>query len=590
VRRAPRTVLGVNVFHGDASAALIRDGALVAAIEEERFRRLKHVAGVPTAAIRACLQAGGVEADAVDIFAVSRRPRANLLRRALFVARRRPRLSLLTDRLRNARKVHDVAEAIAGAGGIDAGVVRSRLYRVEHHPAHLASAFFVSPFEEAAVCAIDGFGDFVSTSWAVGQGRRLTRLGRVYFPHSVGLLYLAVTQHLGFWKYGDEFKVMGLAPYGAPDYADRLRRVVRLRPDGRFALDLSYFRHWSEGVSMTWDDGEPVLGQAFTAKLEALLGPARGADEPLTARHEAIAASLQAVFEETALHVLNGLHQRTRLPRLCLAGGCAMNSVLNGKIRERTPFREVYVQPASADNGTALGAALYAWHHTLGQPRSFVMDHGYWGPEFDDTEVERVLSAQRRRLADEHCVVEKHSDEDALCRWTADRIAGGRIVGWFQGRMEWGPRALGNRSILADPRRADMREVINTRIKFREKFRPFAPSILDEAVDDYFVGAVPDPFMVHVYPVRPDKRAVIPAVTHVDGSGRLQSVSRTSNPRYWTLIKAFEKVTGVPVLLNTSFNENEPIVHRPEEALDCFLRTRMDAIVLGSWTVERPQG
>ena len=585
-----RTVLGVNVFHGDASAAIVRDGRLIAAVEEERFRRIKHVAGVPIEAIRACLKAANLTADAVDAFAVSRDPRANMLRRAWFVVRNRPRLALVTNRLRNARKVHDVASAVADATGLHTGTVRKRLHRVEHHPAHLASAFFVSPFDEAAVCAIDGFGDFVSTSWAVGRGHRLERVGRVYFPHSLGLLYLAVTQHLGFWKYGDEFKVMGLAPYATPDYADRLRRVVRLGADGRFGLDLTYFRHWSEGVSMTWNDGEPVIGPAFTPKLEALLGPARGADEPLTARHEAIAASLQAVFEEAALHVLDALHRRTRLPRLCLAGGCAMNSVLNGKIRERTPFREVYVQPAAADNGTALGAAFYAWHHALGQPRSFVMEHGYWGPEFDDAEIERVLSAHGGRLADERCVVQQQSDEDALCRWTADRIADGRIVGWFQGRMEWGARALGNRSILADPRRADMREVINTRIKLREKFRPFAPSILDEAVDDYFVGAVPDPFMVHVYPVRADKRSVIPAVTHVDGSGRLQTVSRTSNPRYWTLIKAFEKVTGVPVLLNTSFNENEPIVHRPEEALECFLRTRMDAIVLGSWTVERPQG
>jgi carbamoyltransferase len=590
VSSAPRTVLGVNAFHGDVSAAIVRDGRLIAAVEEERFRRIKHVAGVPTEAIRACLKAADLTADAVDVFAVSRNPRANVLRRAWFVARHRPGLGVLANRLRNARRVHDVASAVADATGLDPARVRTRLHRVEHHPAHLASAFFVSPFDEAAVCAIDGFGDFVSTSWAAGRGNRLEGIGRVYFPHSLGLLYLAVTQHLGFLKYGDEFKVMGLAPYGAPDYADRLRRVVRLGADGSFTLDLAYFRHWSEGVSMTWEDGEPVVGPAFTPKLEALLGPARGADEPLTARHEAIAASLQAVFEEAALHVLDALHRRTRSPRLCLAGGCAMNSVLNGKIRARTPFREVYVQPASADNGTAVGAAFYAWHHGLGQPRSFVMEHGYWGPEFDDAEIERVLSAHRRRLADERCVVQQQTDEDALCRWTAERLAGGRIVGWFQGRMEWGARALGNRSILADPRRADMREVINTRIKYREKFRPFAPSILDDAIDDYFVGAVPDPFMVHVYPVRRDKRAVIPAVTHVDGSGRLQTVSRTSNPRYWTLIKAFEKVTGVPVLLNTSFNENEPIVHKPEEALECFLRTRMDALVLGSWTVERRQG
>jgi len=584
---AARTILGLNVFHGDAAAVVIHDGRLVAAVEEERFRRIKHVAGVPVEAMRACVAAAGVPAGAVDAFAVSRDPRANMLRRALFVARHRPRPGFLYERLRNSRKVQDVAGAIGAALDLDAAAVRPRLHRVEHHPAHLASAFFVSPFEEAAVCAIDGFGDFVSTSWAVGRGRRLEHIGRVYFPHSLGLLYLAVTQHLGFDKYGDEYKVMGLAPYGTPDYAGRLRRLVRLAPDGRFTLDLSYFRHASEGVSMTWDDGEPVIGRAFTPKLEALLGPARRPDEPVGARHEALAASLQVVFEEAALHVLDALQRRTRLPRLCLAGGCAMNSVLNGKIRERTGFREIYVQPAAADNGTALGAAFYAWHHVLGRPRGFVMDHGYWGPEFDDAQLEPVLAAHREDFAAQRCVVTPQPDEDALCRWTAERLTAGRIVGWFQGRMEWGARALGNRSILADPRRADMREVINTRIKFRERFRPFAPSILEEAVDDYFVDAVPDPFMVQVYPVRPDKRAVIPAVTHVDGSGRLQTVSRHTNPRYWALIKAFEKLTGVPVLLNTSFNENEPIVHRPQEALDCFLRTRMDAIVLGRWTVER---
>jgi carbamoyltransferase len=583
----PSRILGLNVFHGDASAALVCDGRLVAAIEEERFARVKHVAGVPAEAMRTCLRTAGLTAREVDVFAVSRNPGANMLRRALFVARSRPRLGLLADRLRNRGKVHDMAAVIAGAVGLEADAVRPRLRWIEHHPAHLASAFFVSPFDEAAVCAIDGFGDFVSTSWAVGRGNRLENVGRIYFPHSLGLLYLAVTQHLGFDKYGDEYKVMGLAPYGAPDYAAHLRRLVRLGPGGGFTLDLSYFRHWSQGVSMTWEGGEPVIGRAFTPKLEALLGPARRPDEPLTARHEAIAASLQAVFEEAALHVLDALQRRTRQTRLALAGGCAMNSVLNGKLRERTAFRDVFVQPAAADNGTALGAAYHAWHHGLGQPRGFVMEHGYWGPEFDDAHVDGLLTAQRSRLAQARCVAVSLSDEDDLCRWAAERLAAGRIVGWFQGRMEWGARALGNRSILADPRRADMREVINTRIKLRERFRPFASSILEETLDDYFVGAVADPFMVQVYPVRPDKRAVIPAVTHVDGSGRLQTVSRTANPRYWTLIKAFEKVAGVPVVLNTSFNENEPIVHCPEEALDCFLRTNMDALVLGHRALER---
>ena len=264
-----------------------------------------------------------------------------------------------------------------------------------------------------------------------------------------------------------------------------------------------------------------------------------------------------------------------------------MNSVLNGKIREQTPFEEVYIQPASGDNGTALGAAFYVWHQVLGQPRSFVMTHGYWGPEFGESEVSEELGVRGEELGKQGCRIKKMGNEEELCGWTAERIAEGKIVGWFQGRMEWGARALGNRSILADPRRSDMREIINTKIKFRERFRPFAPSILEEAVHDYFVGAVPDPFMIQVYPVRPDKRDVIPAVTHVDGSGRLQTVNREANPMYWQLLKAFEKLTGVPVLLNTSFNENEPIVHRPEEAMDCFLRTDMDVLVMGSHVIEK---
>jgi carbamoyltransferase len=341
---------------------------------------------------------------------------------------------------------------------------------------------------------------------------------------------------------------------------------------------------------MTWDRGEPTIGRTFSPKLEELLGPARRPDESVGAREEAVAASLQTVFEEAVFHVLNGLHEKTRVPRLCLAGGCAMNSVANGKIRERTPFREVYIQPAAGDNGTALGAAYWVWNRVLEQPRGFVMRHGYWGPSFGPLEVGSALEARRSELESAGCAMSTIDDAEALCDWTAESIAAGQVVGWFQGAMEWGARALGNRSILADPRRADMRELINTKIKFRERFRPFAPSVLEESHADYFVDSVPDPFMMHVYPVRPEKRAVIPAVTHVDGSGRLQTVSRLSNPLYWRLIRAFERRTGVPVLLNTSFNENEPIVLQPSEALDCFLRTGMDALVLGNCVVTRPFG
>jgi carbamoyltransferase len=577
-------ILGINAYHGDVSAVLLRDGELVVALEEERFRRVKHWAGFPSISIQKCLDIAGITGRQVSHVAVSRDPKANLLRKGLFALTRRPDLSLILDRVRNAQKVRDVHGPLAHALGIPADDL-PKLHFVEHHPTHLASAFFVSPFDDAAVCAIDGFGDFVSTSLAHGGGNRLDVLERVYFPHSLGLLYTALTQYLGFWGYGDEFKVMGLAPYGRADHVEELRNLVRLKSDGTFELALEYFRHWNEGVEMEWDDGYPTLGRVYSGELERLLGPARRDGEPLTPRHENIARSLQALYEECAFHVLNGLWERTRNPRLCMAGGCAMNSVANGKIRKHTPFEEVYIQPAAGDNGTALGAAYHVWHHALDQPRAFVMEHGYWGTQYPGARVSEQIETTESE--EWEFTSRTYEDEGELCRVAGRLIADGNVVGWFQGRMEWGARALGNRSILADPRRADMRELINTKIKFREKFRPFAPSILEDALDDYFVDAAPDPFMQQVYPVRPDKQAVLPAITHVDGTGRLQTVSERTNPRYYRLISEFARLTGVPVVLNTSFNENEPIVDTPEQALDCFMRTRMDVIIVGNTVVRR---
>jgi carbamoyltransferase len=364
-----------------------------------------------------------------------------------------------------------------------------------------------------------------------------------------------------------------------------VRKLVALQRRGKFELDLDYFRHWSGGVEMEWSDGYPTLGVVYTPALEKLLGPARKKDEPLTERHENLAHSLQVVYEECAFHVLNGLWDRTKNPRLCLAGGCAMNSVANGKVRANTRFEALYIQPAAGDSGTALGAAYHVWNQTLAKPRTFSMEHGYWGTEYPDADVSAIVDARR----DDGWSYEQIAldDEGAVCRMTAQLISEGNVVGWFQGRMEWGARALGNRSIVADPRRTDMRDLINTKIKFREKFRPFAPSILEEALADYFVDAAPDPFMQQVYPVRPEKRSVLPAITHADGSGRLQTVTQRTNARYYRLIQEFEALTGVPVLLNTSFNENEPIVDTPEQALDCFLRTRMDVIVLGNTIIRR---
>jgi carbamoyltransferase len=490
----------------------------------------------------------------------------------------------IVNRTKNLRKVHDVSDPLAEALGVPATSL-PKVHFVEHHPSHLASAFFVSPFDDASLCAIDGFGDYLSTSLGAGKGNKLEVLARVSYPHSLGVLYTAVTQYLGFPNYGDEFKVMGLAPYGSPDHVAELRKLITLKPGGMFELNRPYFRHWDEGVEMEWDGGSPTMGRLYTPELERLLGPARAKDEPLAPYHENLARSLQALYEECAFHILEGLWERTHNPRLCMAGGCAMNSVANGKIRSNTAFTDVYVQPAASDNGTALGAAYYVWNQVLEMPRGFVMEHGYWGTEYPSADVTPLVE----KVNDPQWTfsVTQHASDEETCKATAQLIADGNVVGWYQGKMEWGARALGNRSILADARRADMRDIINLKIKFREKFRPFAPSILESAMNDYFIGAAPDPFMQQVYPVRPEKRSILPAITHVDGSGRLQTVSETTNPKYHRLISEFAVITGVPVVLNTSFNENEPIVDTPEQALDCFMRTRMDVIVVNNTVIKR---
>lgn len=577
-------ILGLNAYHADGSAVLVKDGELIVAVEEERFRRIKHWAGFPSESISRVLEIAGITGAQVEHVAISRDPKANLLRKAAFAVSNRMKVSNIVNRTRNLRKVHDVKEPLSEALGVSEADL-PRIHFVEHHPSHLASAFFVSPFEDAAICSIDGFGDYLSTTTAIGRNNKIDVLTKVSYPHSLGVFYTAVTQYLGFPHYGDEFKVMGLAPYGSPEFTKELRQMVSLEPGGDFELQRKFFRHWDEGVEMEWEGGIPAMGRLYTEELEKLLGPTRQNGEPLTPHHENVARSLQAVYEECAFHVLNGLWERTKNPRLCLAGGCAMNSVANGKVRDNTPFRDVYIQPAAGDNGTALGAAYQVWNQVLEKPRGFVMEHGYWGTEYPDADVTHIVAA--RDDAEWRYEWVRHDSEESVCRETAKLISEGNVIGWYQGRMEWGARALGNRSILADARRGDMRDLINAKIKFREKFRPFAPSILEEAMDDYFVGAAADPFMQQVYPVREEKRAILPAITHADGSGRLQTVSKRTNPRYYRLIKEFETLTGVPVLLNTSFNENEPIVDTPEQALDCFLRTRMDVIVVNNTIIRR---
>ena len=580
-------ILGINAFHADASACVVRDGQLIAAAEEERFTRVKHWAGCPIQAIEYCLLEAKVSMSDIDHIAVNRDPQAHLIDKALYTFVKRPNWSAVRDRLRNAGKVHDIRAAICEAKGIKTDALKAQLHHVEHHRAHLGSAFLVSRYEEAAVASIDGFGDFVSTMVAQGKGTKLTVLQSLLFPHSLGLFYLALTQYLGFPSYGDEYKVMGLAAYGEPEYLDVFRKMVRLKNKGRFELNLDYFLHHSAGVSMTWDGGSPAIDRVYSDELLLLLGPARTKEEPVTQRHMNVAASLQAMYEEAAFHVLNDLYDRTQLRSLCLAGGCALNSVANGKLSDRTPFERLYVPPIAGDAGGAVGAAYVVWHQTMGQRRSFVMDRADWGPEFSDQDIQAELDRQRERLTESQWEIRQCTGEEQLCRDTAEMIAAGHIVGWFQGRMELGARALGQRSILADPRRHDMKDILNRRIKRRESFRPFAPSVLEEEVGQYYDKAHPSPFMTMTYQVKPEKRAVIPAPTHVDGSGRVQTVNASTQPLYARLLRAFEQRTGVPVLLNTSFNEQEPIVCTPREAIDCLLRTQMDALAIGNFVIRR---
>lgn len=572
-------ILGINAYHGDAAAAIIQDGQLIAAVEEERFNRKKHCAGFPALAINYCLEAAGISLNQVEHVGISRDPSAHLHKKVLFSLTKMADLSgLIAARLANAAKIRDLRQELARALGVAASK-SAQFHNVEHHKAHMASSFFVSPFERAAILSIDGFGDFISTMWGIGQGNRIDVLGQVEYPHSAGALYTATSQYLGFTKYGDEGKVMGLAPYGQPRYLDEFRDIIRTDNSGGFKLNLDYFLHHSEGVDMTWDEGSPTIGRMFSEKFIDTFGPARSASEPITRKEEDIAASLQARLEEIAFHILNRLYEGTKVDRLCLAGGVALNSVMNGKIPLHTPFKSIFVQPAAGDSGTAVGVCYYIHNMILQQPRSFVMEHAYTGPEFGDGQIERVLN--------ENGLVYRKLADCELTQVAAQAISDGKIVGWFQGRMEFGPRALGNRSIIVDPRRSEMKDTLNARIKKREPFRPFAPSILEERVGEYFEQTHPSPTMLMVYQIKKDKQSAIPAVTHVDGSGRLQTVSRTTNSRYFQLISDFEKLTGVPVVLNTSFNEDEPIVCSPGEALNCFLRTRMDVLFLGNYMVQR---
>ena len=601
-------ILGLNAYHGDSAACLFIDGKLIAAAEEERFRRIKHWAGLPTSAINYVLQEGKLSLGEIDHIAINRKPGVNNLRRLGFVLTHFPHPKLVAQKIKNKRSGASVQERLQQVYGIP---IKAELHHVEHHLAHLASAYLVSGFSEAACLSIDGFGDFASTAFGFGEDRNVKINNRVYFPHSLGIFYSALTQYLGFANYGDEYKVMGLAPYGDPNHLDALREVVRIRPDGTFRLNLKFFRHHIGNVSYSWNDCAPEVGTLYRRALVDLLGPARRPDEPLEQKHKDIARSVQATYEKALFALLQALHKQYSSDNLALAGGCVMNSVANGKVYRRTPFKKVYCPAAVGDAGGAIGAAAFVQSeldktveiksseiegrtleaqfpspiYDLRSKRALI--DAYLGPESTLEEIHALIDWKKKEIADAGCGVAYIGDQEELLKRTVEPIADGKIVGWFQGRMEWGPRALGNRSILADPRKAEIRDALNSKIKGRDSFRRFAPSILRESAAEWFETDEDVPFMTKVFQVRAKYRDMIPAVIHVDGTGRLQTVHQETNPLYYRLIESFRELTGIPLLLNTSFNQDEPLVCYPEEALDCFLRTQMDLLVLGNFWIAR---
>ena len=572
-------ILGLNAYHGDSSACIYRNGELIAATEEERIRRQKHWAGLPTESIKFCLNEAGITLREVDHITISRDPKAKFGEKVRYALSNAFTLGSIRNRAKNSLKIKGIKQEIADRLGFDMRYFKAEIHFIEHHRSHMASAFLVSPFSECAILSVDGFGDFTSTMRAVGQGNKIKVLDSVSYPHSLGVFYTAFTQLLGFPHYGDEYKVMGLAPYGKPELVDEVRHTILYKPNGLFELNPKYFRHFKEGIQMDWEGGNPHVGTLYSDYMTTVFGEARKKDEPLTQFHKNLAASVQKVCEEVVFYMLKDLYDKTKFDSVCITGGVAQNSVLNGKITSFTPFKNVFVPPAGHDAGTSIGSALYLQHQIFNMPRAPFKHQAYTGAKFDNDYIKGILNEKDLSF--------EEIDDDNLFDIVSDCLIGGGVVGWFQGRAEFGPRALGNRSILVDPRRQDAKDLLNAKIKRRESFRPFAPSILEEYVSEYFDKDDNVPFMEKVFPIKKEKQASIPAVTHVDGTGRLQSVSHADNPRYYNLIHAFNEKTGVPILVNTSFNENEPIVNTPENALECYLRTKMDMIVMENILIRR---
>ncbi|MGI8543844.1 MAG: carbamoyltransferase family protein [Aridibacter sp.] len=568
-------ILGINTFHAGSSAAIIIDGEPIVALAEERLNRIKYYAGFPKLSIARCLEIANLKLSDIDSVTIGRDSSANLHKKLEF-ALRHPTKLLNLARIRSKSKTFDdLKTLIANECGVDASILKFKTHNVEHHLAHTASAYFASAWEKSAGITIDGSGDFVSCLLSECVGDEIKPLKKVFVPHSLGTLYTAVCQFIGYPKYGDEGKVMGLAPLGEDVYHDFFEKILKPTNNG-FELNPEYFLPFGANQGMEINDaGEMVVHRLYSDLFIKELGEPREKYGEITQRDQDIAFGLQRIFEKYYMYLLDSLHKLVPTNRVSMAGGCALNSVANGKALLETPFTEHCIQPAAGDDGLALGSALYVSNSVLKESKRWVMKNSYLGDEYSDSFIKSEL--ERYKLS------YKKLEREELIDATTEEIKNGNVIGWFQGKMEWGPRALGNRSILAHPGFPNMKDILNARIKHRESFRPFAPSVLQERQSEIFEQDHPSPFMLHVYKIRPEWRERLSAVNHVDDTGRLQTVARDENPLYYDLIKKFESKTGIPIILNTSFNENEPIVCQPSEAIECFMRTKMDTLVIGSF-------
>ncbi len=568
-------ILGINAFHASASAAVVVDGVPVAAIAEERLNRVKYYAGFPKLAVEACLRQAGVGFKDIDAVAVGRDPSANRAKKMEYTLRHPSKIVNLMKQRTSRAQLDDLRTLFVEHCGANAADLRFEEHQVEHHLAHIASAFYISPWDSAAGFSVDGSGDFVTVMMAECAGSDINVKRKIYVPHSLGNVYMMICEFIGYGRYGDEGKVMGLAPLGEDSYKQHFDDMIELTADG-MRVNPKYFMPFGSnpGMSIT-EDGEMIIHRQFSDHMKELFGEPRRKDQELSKRDMDLAFGVQRIFEKTYMHLLNILHTLAPSERVAMAGGCALNSVANGKLFHETPFRETVIQPAAGDDGLSIGAALYVANSIRKEGRRAITNNAYLGQSYSDAEIEAELQKSGIRY--------ERLDRDALIERTADEIVKGNVIGWFQGRMEWGPRALGNRSIITHPGFPGMKDILNARIKRREWFRPFAPAVLIERQSEIFDYGHPSPYMLHVYKIRPEWRERISAVNHEDNTGRLQSVARDENPMYYDLIQAFERRTGIPVVLNTSFNENEPIVNTPAEAIDCFARTKMDVLAIGSF-------